>query len=97
MRRVREEAGYLIDPHTAVGSFVARKANMAADGVPCVIAATATPHKFPETCKRAFGGEVLGELPPAFSELFSLPEVQDRICDVGEMDSEVRRLFTAGR
>ena len=97
MRRVREEAGYLIDPHTAVGSFVARKANMSADGVPCVIAATATPHKFPETCKRAFGGEVLGELRPAFSELFSLPEGRDRICDVGEMDSEVRRLFTAGR
>lgn len=97
MRRVREESDYLIDPHTAVGSFVAREAGLADSGVPCVIAATATPHKFPETCERAFGGEVLGDLPPAFRELYSLPEVQDRICDVGAMDDEVRRLFTSGK
>lgn len=93
MRRVKAESDYLIDPHTAVASFVARKLSLGADGVPCIIAATATPHKFLETCRRAFGGDVLGEAPESFKALEEMPEVQTRVCDVAGMPDEVRLLF----
>ena len=53
MRRMREAAGYLVDPHTAVATCVAKKLGLPRGGVPCVVAATATPYKFPETCLRA--------------------------------------------
>ncbi|MCQ2395653.1 MAG: threonine synthase, partial [Kiritimatiellae bacterium] len=41
MRRMREACGYLLDPHTAVATAVARKLGYPKDGAPCVIAATA--------------------------------------------------------
>ena len=93
MRRLREEAGYLVDPHTAVGSFVARRLGYPRDGVPCVVAATATPYKFPETCRRAYGEDVLVDPPPSVAGLERLPVAQKRICDVGEMDAVVRELI----
>ena len=92
MRRMRESAGYLVDPHTAVATFVARKLGLPR-GAPCVVAATATPYKFPETCLRAFGGDVLAEPPPSIAGLDRLPVVQTRVCDVDGIDDEVRRLF----
>jgi len=106
MRRMRETCGYLLDPHTAVATCVARKLGYgnAADStqtikqsnnqtIPCVVAATATPYKFPETCQRAFGADVLTDPPPSFKDLETLPVSQTRVCDVGKVDDEVRRLF----
>lgn len=93
MRLMREKCGYLIDPHTAVGSCVARKLGYPKDGVPCIIAATATPYKFPETCLRAFGENVLTDPPPAFAELEKLPVVQKKVVDVNAIDDAVRALF----
>ena len=93
MRRMRTESGYLLDPHTAVASCVARKLGYPKDGTPCVIAATATAYKFPETCMRAFGENALTDPPPGFAELESLPVVQKKICDVNEIDDAVRALF----
>jgi len=107
MRRMREACGYLLDPHSAVATFVARrwKGGNVESGmvtgcrgerggdVPLVVAATATPYKFPETCQRAFGGDVLVDPPPSFRELETLPVAQTRICDVDKIDDEVRRLF----
>ncbi len=93
MRRMREVAGYLLDPHTAVATCVARKLGYPKSGVPCVIAATATPYKFPETCLRAFGEDVLANPPPSFRDLEKLPIAQTRICEVGAIDREVTRLF----
>ena len=93
MRRMREEAGYLLDPHTAVATAVARRLGYPRDGVPCVVAATATAYKFPETCLRAFGENVLVDPPPAFSGLESLPVVQKKVVDVGEIDRAVRDLL----
>ena len=71
MRRMREACGYLPDPHTAVATAVAKKLGYPKDGVPCVVAATATPYKFPETCMRAFGADVLTDPPPSFRDLES--------------------------
>ena len=93
MRQMREKAGYLLDPHTAVASAVAKRLGYPKDGVPCVIAATATPYKFPETCQRAFGVDVLTNPPPSIRDLKSLPIAQTRTCRTNEMEGEVTRLF----
>jgi len=93
MRRMRESCGYLLDPHTAVASCVAKKLGYPRDGVPCVVAATATPYKFPETCRRAFGADVLTDPPASFRALEELPVAQTRVCDVAAIDGEVTRLF----
>ena len=93
MRRMREACGYLLDPHTAVATFVAKRLGYPGDGVPCVVAATATPYKFPETCRRAFGADVLTDPPPSFRDLERLPVAQTKVCDVGEIDQAVRGLL----
>ena len=93
MRRMREAAGYLLDPHTAVATAVAHRLGFPKDGAPCVVTATATPYKFPETCMRAFGADVLTDPPPAFAELERLPVAQTKVVDVGEIDRAVRDLF----
>ena len=104
MRRMREACGYLVDPHTAVATFVAKKFQNGTlrsststsnfnSSIPVVVAATATPYKFPETCRRAFGADVLTDPPPSFVDLEKLPIAQTRVCDVDKIDAEVTRLF----
>ncbi len=93
MRRMRESAGYLIDPHTAVATSVARSLGYPKSPCKCVVAATATPYKFPETSLRAFGEDVLVDPPPEFKNLDSLPVAQTAICDVDEIENAVRALF----
>ena len=93
MRRMREACGYLLDPHTAVATAVAKKLGYPKDGVPCVVAATATPYKFPETCKRAFGADVLTDPPPSFRDLEKLPIAQKKIVEINEIDQAVKDLF----
>ena len=91
MRRLRMACGYLVDPHTAVATCVAKRLGYPQDGVPCVVAATATPYKFPETCRRAFGADVLDDPPPSIRALESLPVVQREVVDIGEIDQAVLR------
>ena len=93
MRRMREACGYLLDPHTAVATCVAKKLGYPKDGVPCVVAATATPYKFPETCKRAFGVDVLTDPPPSFRDLEKLPVAQKKVVEIDGIDQAVRDLF----
>ena len=93
MRRMREAAGYLLDPHTAVATAVAKKLGLPDSGVPCVVAATATPYKFPETCLRAFGSDVLTCPPPSFRDLENLPVVQKQVVDIDGIDQAVKELF----
>lgn len=93
MRRMRSAAGYILDPHTAVATAVARKLGFPKDGLPCLIAATATPYKFPETCLRAFGSDVLDTPPPSFAALENAPVTQDKTVDVSGIDDSVRALF----
>ena len=95
MRRMRNACGYVLDPHTAVGTFVAKK--LIAEGVigdlPVVVAATATPYKFPETCLRAFGEDVLTSPPPSFRDLEKLPITQKTVVDVDGIDAAIKALF----
>ena len=90
MRRMRDACGYVLDPHTAVATAVARRLGLPEGGVPCVVAATATPYKFPETCMRAFGEDVLDSPPPAFAALESAPVTQNTVVDIGGIDDAVR-------
>ena len=93
MRRMKDACGYVLDPHTAVATCVARKLGYPKNGRPVVIAATATPYKFPETCRRAFGADVLDNPPPSFRDLETLPIAQTRVCEIAAIDDEVTRLF----
>ena len=93
MRRMREACGYVLDPHTAVATHVARALGYPKAGRPAVVAATATPYKFPETCERAFGRDVLSDPPPGFRELERLPVVQNKVVDVAGIDDAVRGLL----
>ena len=94
MRRMREACGYTLDPHTAVATCVARRLGYGpGSSRTCVVAATATPYKFPETCARAFGADVLCDPPPSFRDLETLPVAQTRVCEVASIDDEVKRLF----
>lgn len=93
MRRMHGECGYALDPHTAVATFVARALGYPKSGAACVVAATATPYKFPETCRRAFGANILDNPPPSFRELESLPIAQTAVVDVAGIDGAVGGLF----
>ncbi len=71
IRRVFDESGRLIDPHTAVGVAAATKARPGAKG-PVVVFATAHPAKFPEAVGRATGQ--IPPLPPRLKGLMKGPE-----------------------
>lgn len=87
IRRVHEEYGYLIDPHTAVGWLALRARSDSDSAAPGVVLATASPAKFPETVRRATGvepdwramlpdgspgGAAVTEIAPAYEELLPI-------------------------
>jgi threonine synthase len=71
IRRIRDETGRIVDPHTAIG-IAAGRAKRKDPSVPLVALATAHPAKFPEAVKRATGVEPA--LPPALADLRRRPE-----------------------
>ena len=93
MRLLHDHCGYIVDPHTAVATAVARKLGYPKDGLPCVVAATATPYKFPETCLRAFGTDILTNPPASFVAMEKAPITQKQVVDVADIDAAVRALF----
>lgn len=93
MRRMKDACGYILDPHTAVATHVARTLGYPKSGRKLVVAATATPYKFPATCKRAFGCDVLTAPPPAFKDLERLPVAQTKVVDVGGIDDAIREIM----
>jgi threonine synthase len=70
IRDTYARTGFLPDPHTAVGLFVAAKNRKA--GVPMVALATAHPAKFPDAVKAAAGIEPA--LPAGFDGLLGARE-----------------------
>ncbi len=65
----------VIDPHTAVGTYAARK--LAKPGIPMITLATADAAKFPDAVESATGRHP--ELPPHLAELFERTERYDVI------------------
>ncbi len=70
--RTRREAGYLADPHTAIGLAAARACAPDDRSIPVVVAATAHPAKFPEAVARAVGERPA--LPPHLLDLMTREE-----------------------
>ncbi|MBO0734460.1 MAG: threonine synthase [Methylocapsa sp.] len=70
--RYRREAGYLADPHTAVGLSAASKAKEQKGGSIQVVLATAHPAKFPAAIESSAG--VRPSLPPHLEGLFEKDE-----------------------
>jgi len=71
MRRVFDQHGLLIDPHTAVGLGVGRELRAHSD-IPLVVMATADAAKFAEAVQEATGQDA--ELPERVGDLMALPE-----------------------
>ena len=74
IRVIAAHAGTVIDPHTAVGTRVARGLPDDAD---VIVAATAHPAKFPEVMRRAFGREIA--LPPALAAVATATKLSEKI------------------
>lgn len=73
IRNTFERTGYVLDPHTAVGVFAARRAQRTElSSRPLMIAATAHPGKFPDIVQQAIGEEIT--LPPALRDALSRPK-----------------------
>ena len=70
--RTWREAGYLLDPHTAIRVNAARALAAARPGTPVVALATAHPAKFPEAVEQATG--LRPPLPAHLADLLSRPE-----------------------
>ena len=107
IKKIFDEDGYVIDPHTAVAAAVYdtyRKES--GDERNCVIASTASPYKFPEAVLKALGEDVSeGELtdrlnaisgvalPRAITELKDAQILHDIVCDKDEMKERVREFL----
>jgi threonine synthase len=76
IRRIHDQFGELVDPHTAVGLAAAEARQRNLD-VPVVALATAHPAKFPDAVESATG--VRPELPPRLAALYELPERYDTL------------------
>ncbi len=76
MRWAHENAGQIIDPHTAIGLAAARASDISGD-VPIVTLATAHPAKFRDAVERATG--VRPSLPQRLSGLFDREERFDSL------------------
>lgn len=75
IQRIYEADGYLIDPHTAVASFVTKQYQSSHnDKTPTVIVSTASPYKFPETVYKAITGK-----PVSSSGLAAIQDLQNII------------------
>ena len=72
IRKSWTEAGYLLDPHTAIGVGAARQALKRAPGTPMIVLGTAHPAKFPAAVKAASGVEP--GLPAHLSDLMERKE-----------------------
>jgi threonine synthase len=70
--RTWREAGYLLDPHTAIGVRAARRHLARDPSTPVVALATAHPAKFPDAVERATG--LRPPLPPHLADLMERPE-----------------------
>ena len=70
IRRIEQEYGIVVDPHTADGLKVAEE--FMVDGVPMIVLETALPTKFNDTIREALGRDA--ERPAGFADLESLPQ-----------------------
>jgi threonine synthase len=89
IRYLHQAAGYLADPHTAVGTAAARALAPEDPGIPVVVAATAHPAKFPDAVERATG--LRPPLPARLADLYDREERFSVLADdLGAVEAAVR-------
>ena len=109
IKRVYELSNYALDPHTAVGSYVADQYQKATgDQAPMVVLATASPYKFPKAVLDALeakdhldGLETVTDLqatlqsplPKTVADLFNAPIRHNLNCEPEEMEAVVRQIL----
>ena len=76
----RDQAGYIVDPHTATGIVAANKAGLD-PAVPMIVLATAAPAKFPDTMRDVAGIEA--PLPSRLARLMTDPERMTPVANDG--------------
>jgi threonine synthase len=89
MKRMHQDHGMFVDPHTAVG--IASAEHCAEPGVPTITLATAHPAKFPDAVKLATGAQ-----PPLPEHLSDLMQRTERIVDLPN-DLQAVEAFVAAR
>jgi threonine synthase len=72
IRHLWRSAGYLADPHTAIGTAAARALAPKEPSIPVIVAATAHPAKFPDAVEAAIG--LRPPLPPRLADLYEREE-----------------------
>ncbi len=96
IRRSWTEAGFLLDPHTAIGVGAARQALKRDSATPMIVLGTAHPAKFPAAVKAASGIE-----PALPAHLADLMERKERVTllpnDLGTIETFVREHARAVR
>jgi len=94
IREVHEKTGYVMDPHTAIGSLAGKK--FSNTGVAMIIAATAHPAKFKEAILKATGKGP--EIPRRLAQVY---EKEERFkvlpSDAGAVKTEVYKLVESLR
>jgi threonine synthase len=89
INRCWREAGYLLDPHTAIGVDAALARSQADPAVPVVVLGTAHPAKFPDAVKAASG--VTPALPAHLADLLTRAERFTRLPNAqGEVERFIR-------
>ncbi|MGL5361474.1 MAG: threonine synthase [Bosea sp. (in: a-proteobacteria)] len=96
IRSVQGEAGYLLDPHTAVGVAAARRGLKTDPATPMVVLGTAHPAKFPDAVRAASG--ITPALPAHLADLMERREAMTRLPnDLAAVESFVRKNARAVR
>ena len=89
IRHLKDSAGYLADPHTAIGTAAARALAPEDAALPVVVAATAHPAKFPDAVEGATGARP--PLPPALADLYEREERYAVLApDLAEVEAGIR-------
>ncbi len=87
IRRLHDDAGYLADPHSAIGLAAAR--THALPKIPMIAAATAHPAKFPDAMRAATGAAP--PLPRHLADLYDRDETFSRApADLAAIEDRVR-------
>ncbi len=104
---VYKKTGYVLDPHTAVASFICRSKAKAAE-TPTVVASTASPYKFTRSVMMAIDKAKYGdmedfalvdelhrisgvEIPAAIEVIRTAPVLHQTVCSVGDMQTVVEQ------
>ena len=90
--RVKENTGYLMDPHTAVGYLGSRRFSEKNPGSRIITLSTAHPGKFQEVVEEATG--TAPELPERLKSVLSLPKKAEKVGNhLGDLKANLLRRF----